>query len=189
MEANGWEFNWDDRSVFWPHERYCKDVPSTSYCGFRWPGTGVVSYKFSTSGTGTLSYGQSWHRGSVRVYMNNHELGSRSSRGTSNVDIEFWPGDTLRIKEHGDSVINIHSLCLTLDKGIHENHYRDFFIRFMNHEKQVILITHLVKISYLQVLGHKWGTFMNGFIRDIVRMGGFVVLRVKHQLRVVLRNV
>lgn len=118
MEGNGWEFNWDDGNVFWPGDRFCKDVPSTSYCGFKWPGAGVVSYTFSAHGRGTLGYGQSWDRGSVHVYMNNKELGSRRARGTSNLEIEFWPGDVLRIMEHGDSIINIHSLCLTLDKGI-----------------------------------------------------------------------
>lgn len=78
---------------------------------------GVVSYTFSASGTGTLSYGQSWHRGSVHVYMNNEELGSRNTRGTSDLEIVFGPGDVLQIKELGDSIINIHSLCLTFNEG------------------------------------------------------------------------
>ena len=39
MENEGWVFSWDDPTrVFAPGGSYCVDVPSTSYCGFRYPG-------------------------------------------------------------------------------------------------------------------------------------------------------
>ena len=113
MESNGWAFSWNDKYVFWPVAKYCDGVPSESYCGFMTPGDGVISYTFSASGTGTLKYGQSWHKGSVHVYMNNVELGSRSTRGSSNVMIRYSAGDVLQIKELRASVINIHSLCVS----------------------------------------------------------------------------
>ena len=111
MESSGWVFEWNGKTVFgYQPTTYCQKVPSTSYCGFRYPGDGVVSYTFTTSGIGTLSYGQSWHRGSVHVSLNNQDLGSRSNRGNSVLKFQFSTGDILRIKET-DSVMNINSLC------------------------------------------------------------------------------
>ena len=110
MEANGWVFGWNDKYVFRPAGSYCNNVPTTSYCGFRYPGEGVLSYTFPDSGTVTLSYGHSWNRGSVDVYMNDEKLESLTSRGTSDLTISYSAGDKLQIKEI-NSVINIHSFC------------------------------------------------------------------------------
>lgn len=110
MESNGWIFEWNDGSVFRPRGTYCNNVPPKSYCGYRYPGEGVLSYLFTTSGTGTLNYGQSWDRGSVHVFLNNVKLGSRSTRGTSVLNFSYETGDIIRIKET-KSVININSLC------------------------------------------------------------------------------
>ena len=125
MELNGWVFDWDDSYVFVPTSKkdtYCANVPPTSYCGFRHPGDGGISYQFSASGSGKLRYGQSvnYPTASVHVYMNNVEIGSRSTPGTSTLVIRFTPGDVLQIKEH-NSVINIHSLCISSgpSPGIH----------------------------------------------------------------------
>ena len=113
MESKGWVFDWNDKYVFRPKGLldFCLNVPSTSYCGFRHPGDGEISFIFSTNGKGTLTYGQSWARGSVHVYMNNQELGSTKSFTTSSISFEYSSGNVLRIKELGSSVINIHSLC------------------------------------------------------------------------------
>ena len=111
MEANGWVFGWNDNYVFRPAGSFCNNVPTTSYCGFRHPGEGVLSYTFPDSGTVTLSYGHSWNSGSVHVYMNDEKLESLTSRGTSDLTISYSAGDKLQIKEHPDSVINIHSFC------------------------------------------------------------------------------
>ena len=111
MESNGWRFEWNDKSVFRFQESiFCNNVPSTSYCGFHHPGNGVVSYNFTNSGIGTLSYGKSFDYGSVHVFLNNKKLGSRSNQGTSALRFTYSTGDILRIKEIG-AVINIHSLC------------------------------------------------------------------------------
>ena len=111
MESNGWRFEWNDKYLFRYQESiFCNNVPSTSYCGFRDQAEGVILYSFTKSGTGTLSYGQSWDGGSVHVFLNNEELGSRNNRGTSVLNFGYLTGDILRIKEI-DSVININSLC------------------------------------------------------------------------------
>ena len=118
MESAGWVFSWTDGTrEFWPTGHFCTGVLTSSYCGYKYPGVGMISFTFSASGTGTLSYGPSWDSGSVHVYMSNVELGSRSTRGTSNLNFRYSPGDVLQIKELGDSVINIHSLCVS--PGIH----------------------------------------------------------------------
>ena len=111
MESNGWVIGWNSNHAFLKGGRVCENVPSTSYCGYRYPGVGVVSYTFSASGTGTLIYGHSWRGGSIHVFLNDKEIGSRSTRGRATVSFSFSAGDILQIKEFGESVINIHSLC------------------------------------------------------------------------------
>jgi len=111
MESNGWVFGWNSNHAFLKGGRVCENVPSTSYCGYRYPGVGVVSYTFSASGTGTLIYGHSWRGGSIHVFLNDKEIGSRSTRGRATLSFSFSAGDILQIKEFGESVINIHSLC------------------------------------------------------------------------------
>ena len=113
MESNGWVFHWNDVYVFRPGGQYCDDVPSASYCGFRGQGDGKISYKFSSSGTGTLSYGSGWEHGSVNVYMNDKELESKTTGGTSNLTIIYSPGDVLKIVEVGQAILIIHSLCIS----------------------------------------------------------------------------
>ena len=122
MKRNGWSFTWNDGYAFWPNNNdYCKDVPSTSYCGFQYPGDGVVSYTFHYTGTGTLNYGQSWGTGSVQVKKNGNEIDSRQSRGLSSVTFDFTSGDVLKVVELGNSVINIHQLTLIPSGGSGEN--------------------------------------------------------------------
>ena len=114
MEASGWKFGWNDATVFLTNRNiHCQNVPSTSYCGYRYPGDGKISYEFTASGTGALNYGASGvrDRGWIRVYMNNEEQGARNTRGTSELNFTYSAGDILSIVEEGDSVINIHSLC------------------------------------------------------------------------------
>ena len=116
MQQGGWSFSWNDGFIFWPGDQFCGDfytVPSTSYCGFQYPGDGEISYTFTSSGTADLRYGQSWYGGSVHVRKNEEEIDSISTMGTSDITFEFSPGDVLTIYELGDSVINIHSLTLT----------------------------------------------------------------------------
>ena len=51
MKNNGWSFGWTDSYTFVNKQQrgtYCKDVPSTSYCGFKnAAANGVVSFTFS----------------------------------------------------------------------------------------------------------------------------------------------
>ena len=116
MEHEGWHFEWSDNYVFLSGTKlsgtYCKGVPSTSYCGFTHPNDGTISYIFSYSGTATLQYGQSWHKGSVRVMKNDKVIDSMSSAGSSSKTFDFSSGDVLKIEEV-NSVINIHKLTLT----------------------------------------------------------------------------
>ena len=112
MEKNGWSFSWDDEHVFKSDQYYCRDVPSTSYCGFKYPGEGTISYTFSDTGKATLRWGQSWDDGSIHIKINNKEIDSRRSRGSSNTTFSFTSGDVLKIVDFNDAVINIHSLML-----------------------------------------------------------------------------
>jgi hypothetical protein len=112
MEGVGWVFDWDDQYVFSPGSPFCKNVFSTSYCGFRFPGDGMLSYTFSDSGTATLEYGQSWDEGSVQIKINDKDIDSRTTRGSSTATFNVSSGDVLKIIEFGDSVINIDKLTL-----------------------------------------------------------------------------
>ena len=112
MEKEGWVFHWDDVYAFSPGSKYCKGVPSTSYCGFKSPGDGMLSYTFSYFGIATLKYGQSFDTGSVRVKKNNIDINARNFRGSSDVKFTFTPSDVLQILEVGSSVMNIHKLTL-----------------------------------------------------------------------------
>ena len=133
MESKGWVFGWNDESVFRPEGNYCNNIPLTSYCGFQFPGDGEISYKFPNSGTGNFSYGLSYNFGSVHVYLNNEELDSRNTPGTSSLQIIFSAGDTLRIKELEESVINIHSLCTSFIGP----YPKVFIIVYFNYEKKI----------------------------------------------------
>ena len=112
MESKGWVFSWDDQYVFRPRQQnFCSFVPLKSYCGFQFPGDGEISYKFSNSGTGNLTYGNSANGGWIRIYLNNKEIASRNPRGTSSVEFDYSEGDVLSIREFHNSIIIIHSLC------------------------------------------------------------------------------
>ena len=112
MESRGWSFSWNDAYVWRPNlAQYCGNVPLKSYCGFQYPGDGEISYTLTTSGRATLSYGHSGNVGSVIVYLNDEEISSRNSRGSSDIQFDHSVGDVLRIKELQSSVINIHSFC------------------------------------------------------------------------------
>ena len=101
MESKGWIFSWNDQYVFRPEQQktFCSDVPLTSYCGFQFPGDGEISYKFSSSGTANLTYGNSMNGGWIRIYLNNKEISSRNPKGTSNVEFDYSEGDVLSIRE------------------------------------------------------------------------------------------
>ena len=125
MENEGWVFGWNDQNVFAPvpATTYCIGVPATSYCGFTTPGDLIISYTFQNGGNGvaTLKYGQSWDSGYITVSINNVVIDSRNTRGSSEITFEYNVGDTLRIIEIGDSVINIHGLFMK-PKGIYDIH-------------------------------------------------------------------
>ena len=74
MINHGWNFDWNDPYVFLSSDKYCKDLPSASYCGFKYPGNGMLSYTFPYGGRATLEYGQSWDSGSVHVKKNEVEI-------------------------------------------------------------------------------------------------------------------
>ena len=120
MELGGWIFSKDDGSewtqaeAWWRprNDQYCR-VPWTSYCGFAYPGNGMLSYTFTFSGTADFRYGQSWHKGSVHVKKNEEEISSLDNTGSSDVTFDFSAGDVLEIYEIEESVFNIHSLVLT----------------------------------------------------------------------------
>ena len=114
MENQGWVFNWDDQYVFAAGGSFCVDVPSTSYCGFRYPGQGTISFTFRNGeyGVATLRYGQGGNVGSISVSKNDDVIDSRDTPGDSEITFNYTAGDILRITEIGDSVINIHGLVM-----------------------------------------------------------------------------
>ena len=109
MESKGWIFSWNDKFVFRP-KGHCADVPINSYCGFKFPGHGDITYKFSSSGSGNLTYGNGENGGWVRIYLNDVEIASKGAKGTANVEFDYSEGDILKIWEL-NAIINIHSLC------------------------------------------------------------------------------
>ena len=116
MENDGWVFNWDDQYVFLaPGSNYCVDVPSKSYCGFRYPGHGTISFTFRNgeNGVATLLYGRNWGGGEnpISVSKNDVVIDSRDTRGDFEITFDYSDGDILRITEI-DSVINIHGLFM-----------------------------------------------------------------------------
>ena len=125
MENEGWVFDWNDQYVFAPGGNYCVDVPSRSYCGFRSPGQGTISYTFQSgeNGVATLLYGQSWDKNSVSVSKNDVVIISRDTRGDSKITFDYSTGDILRITEIGESVINIHGLFKNLN-GTYDLHFK-----------------------------------------------------------------
>ena len=114
MEQGGWKFSWNYDFIFWrvDNAQFC-DVPSTSFCGGKYPGVGEISYTFTYSGSANVRYGQSHHAGSVHVKKNEEEVDSRNTIGTSDITFDFSAGDVLTIYEIGESVMSIHSLTLT----------------------------------------------------------------------------
>ena len=129
MESDGWTFNWNDQNVFLSGQKYCKNVPSTSYCGFSSTGDGIITYKFFKAGTAKLIYGQSSDQGSVNVRKNNMVIDFLSSRGESTTIFDYASGDVLQIEEIGESVINIHSMTLTPRGTIYLNSLSLFFFK------------------------------------------------------------
>ena len=116
MENEGWVFDWDDQYVFLaPGGNYCVDVPSKSYCGFRYPGSGTISFTFRNgeNGVATLLYGRNWDGGEnpISVSKNDVVIDSRDTRGDFEITFDYSSGDILRITEI-DSVINIHGLFM-----------------------------------------------------------------------------
>ena len=111
MKNQGWVFHWNDSHIYLTGGKYCKDVPSTSYCGFKSNGDGQISYTFWYDGECILEYGQSKDSGSIHIKKNNKEISSSNTRGSSNVTFGFHAGDILTIRENR-SVINIHRLTL-----------------------------------------------------------------------------
>merc|ERR1712038_1261000 len=92
---------------------FCTDVPSTSYCGFAWPGELKLTYTISVSGIVSFDWGHSWWGGSVVVLKNGVELERLNSRGRQTTRFSAAAGDILEIKEINTSVINIHGLTIT----------------------------------------------------------------------------
>ena len=111
MKNQGWVFNWNDSYIYLTGDKYCKDVPSTSYCGFKGKGDGQISYTFWYDGEAILEYGQSRDTGSVHIKKNNKEITHMNTIGSSNLTFGFHAGDILTIREHR-SVINIYRLTL-----------------------------------------------------------------------------
>ena len=102
MKSNGWSFGWTDAYTFWNKEQsgtYCKGVPKTSYCGWRSPGDGIVSFLFTSSGSAALYYGQSWNFGSIQIKLKGKEIAKISSIGSSITTFDFVSDDVLEIVE------------------------------------------------------------------------------------------
>jgi len=92
---------------------FCTGVPSTSYCGFAFPGELKLTYTISVSGTVSFDWGHSWWGGSVVVLKNGAEIERLNSRGRQTSTFSAVAGDVLEIKEIDTSVINIHGLTIT----------------------------------------------------------------------------
>jgi len=115
MVAAGWTFVNEQPGLDFltMPSHFCTGVPSTSYCGFAFPGELKLTYTISVSGTVSFDWGHSWWGGSVVVLKNGAEIERLNSRGRQTSRFSAAAGDVLEIKEIDTSVINIHGLTIT----------------------------------------------------------------------------
>ena len=71
-------------------------------------GVGSISTTFTASGRGELSFGNCWHVGSVKVYLDGTEIASADPKSHKTVAFDFSTGAVLSIRDEGaNSVIQI----------------------------------------------------------------------------------
>ena len=119
MENNGWSFDTDfDKTAL--YKDIC-DMQNTWY-GYKFPGEGTTTAKFTGSGTATLDYGNCYTAGKVNVYLNgvlkdvaNMNMPSKS------ITFNFSPNDALLLSED-TAIIKLNSLNLTCKGNEFKSH-------------------------------------------------------------------
>ena len=67
---------------------------------------GMISTKLACDGTGTLNFGNCGTGGSVKVYLQDIEIGSANESSTNNIiTFEFKTGDVLKLQQKGTGSI------------------------------------------------------------------------------------
>merc|ERR1711977_426989 len=115
MTNAGWSFGWDDSYDFKPSpSTFCSSVPSTSWCGFRYPGVATLSLTFPSSGSVTVDFGNSWHVGTTLMKLNGNLIATASTgvRSTTH-SFSFNANDVLSFTETSDTVMDVNSLSFT----------------------------------------------------------------------------
>jgi len=116
MTTNGWVFkDYSFENSFIQKEteerqRYCSDVPETSYCGFM-PFGDVLSVTMNSPDTVDISYGNSQRdaQSFVAVTLNGGVVSRQKGYGTSTVSIVVERNDVIGFYTRF-GVVNIHSL-------------------------------------------------------------------------------
>jgi len=116
MTTNGWVFkDYSFENSFIQKEteerqRYCSDVPETSYCGFM-PFGDVLSVKMYSPDTVDISYGNSQRdaQSFVAVTLNGEVVSRQKGYGTSTVSIVVERNDVIGFYTRF-GVVNIHSV-------------------------------------------------------------------------------
>jgi hypothetical protein len=79
MEANGWQFSWDNVWTFLDvtTSGFCIDLPATSWCGFDNPDNAEINLTLSGRGEARVDFAGPWG-GSVYLYVNEVQVDSMS---------------------------------------------------------------------------------------------------------------
>jgi co-chaperonin GroES (HSP10) len=130
MQSNGYSFSHPDYEHSFiaagtgDRSTFCTGVPDTSYCGFAYPGDGVLSVTIAEAGEVDVEYGSTYSSTTqyVTVDLNGVEvdrvtgLGRNvDNRATYSMNVEA--GDVVSFSEYGDTVINVHRF--TFQEGQH----------------------------------------------------------------------
>ena len=67
---------------------------------------GQISTELKGYGSATLEFGNCINEGTVRVFLNDNEIGSGvDKKERKKIQFEFWHGDTLALKEENNGMI------------------------------------------------------------------------------------
>ena len=67
---------------------------------------GYISTELKGYGSATLEFGNCMNEGTVRVFLNDKQIGSvMEKKERKKIKFEFWDGDTLAIKKENNGMI------------------------------------------------------------------------------------
>jgi len=130
MQSNGYNFSHPDQDTSYIapgteyRGTYCMSIPDTSYCGWAYPGDGVVSITMAEAGEVDIEYGSMYSTSDqyVTLHLNGAEVDrvigagrGVDNRGTYSMNVQA--GDVVSFSEYGDTVINVHRF--TFKEGLH----------------------------------------------------------------------